>query len=791
MITDRFPEGHADDTARRPQWPTLGRGALGLTALSLTAWMLLDLGVSAAHLTVYGAYAAFGIVLPGTLIHKALRGSAGSWLSDVALGAAVGLVLELGAWAIASLLDARGALWCWPLLTLLVLTHPRWRPRVFDRPSRPWPLLPLFGVTAAALAAVASVATTFARSVGPPPVALPYPADLLWHMGLVAEARRAFPLQTPQVIGEGALKYHWFADAHLASSSLITGIDIPTVVTRLWWGPMVALGVVLVAVLARQLSGSAWAAAIASLLMASSSTAPFWPSIVNGLDHLNPVSPSQLFAYPLALLTVSAIAEVLRCGTQSRADGTAGASTVAVLGMMGSAGTKPSTLPVLLAGLGVALLAALWMRRDRLRVLALTGATFTLIVVGLALVAGGGFGQQVQPLHNLTLLLPYRVLYPEPLPYSAATLPGLTGPIDGDLLIPLVIAGLLVALHVLPFLGPFFDPHLRRNLGAWLLAGMCASSLVPLFLMGHRGYSQYYFLFAAVPFGSVLWGWVVVRAVGRSRAAAVAAVVTVSVVGASAVSAWTSRDPALLPPSHTTTRTELSSFTSQWTVIIAVVLAITIVCLLGRRGRLRTLAPLVPLALVAPTLVGAIAPPVQRFFDPVPVATGRPLMAQTGVVANWIQDNVPETDVMATNVQCYGDWGRFCSANSWWVSGLGGRRVLLEGWRYTPRHADGLRDFDLYDLNQSAFADPTMARMRALEGRGVRWLVVQRLPGQAPVPADLADYATLRMQSGPIAVYELGADCDESAARSSPQATPPDAMCSMTSVVETDGVRGK
>jgi len=41
---------------------------------------------------------AIGVVVPGTLVYRALRGPVHTLVEDIAMGAAVGLVLELAAW---------------------------------------------------------------------------------------------------------------------------------------------------------------------------------------------------------------------------------------------------------------------------------------------------------------------------------------------------------------------------------------------------------------------------------------------------------------------------------------------------------------------------------------------------------------------------------------------------------------------------------------------------------------------------------------------------------------------
>lgn len=139
-----------------------------------------------------------------------------------------------------------------------------------------------------------------------------YP-DLLWHLGLAAEATRDFPLRTPQVAGAGALHYHWFSNAHVAASSLITGIDrYKPSCCGSGCRPLAVLFVVLTTALAERISGRPWAGAAAAWVAVPTTTLPFWPAIAPELTHLSRYSPSQLFAYPMVLLTLRALVDAVR-----------------------------------------------------------------------------------------------------------------------------------------------------------------------------------------------------------------------------------------------------------------------------------------------------------------------------------------------------------------------------------------------------------------------------------------------------------------------------------------------
>ena len=92
------------------------------------------------------AYVLLGVVAPGTIVHRSLRGPQASWVADLALGAATGLALDSAAWAAFTALHVQQALWLWPALTLPLLLVPTARRRILARPTSswgPWPSVAL------------------------------------------------------------------------------------------------------------------------------------------------------------------------------------------------------------------------------------------------------------------------------------------------------------------------------------------------------------------------------------------------------------------------------------------------------------------------------------------------------------------------------------------------------------------------------------------------------------------------------------------------------------------------
>lgn len=720
-------------------------------------------------IAVYSLYLLLGVVAPGTLVHKALRGSQGSWLADLGLGAATGLVLGLFAWAGASLLDARGALWAWPLLTLLLLASRRARTRIRHRPQRPWPPGPTLAVAAAVVVVVAQQWLGYLAPNDLPPSDRGYYPDLLWHLGLAAEAARDLPLQTPQVADAGVLRYHWFSNAHVAASSLMTGIDVQTIMLRLWVVPVAVLFVVLTAVLAQRVSSKPWVGAAAAWVCLPTLTLPFWPSVVPNLAHLNAYSPSQLFAYPVLLLTLHALVDAVRSPTRRW-----GPLAVAGVGAVGCSGAKASALPVLLGGLGLALLAALVLRRNRLRLLLLCVAGAGLAGVALVLVSGGDSGAGIQLLSSLTLLLPYRVLLGREPAFDTLLPSGLVDSSAGALLlVTLVVATALGAMRTLALVAPFMQRRLRGDLAAWLLTGVCASSLVPFLLLGHEGYSQYYFVYSSIPAGSALLAWSAATAIedaGLSRRVAICSVVAGAAL-TGALGAWAGSSPPAQTASEM--QTAMVVFVGQLGVGLVALGTLTWVWVRRRRstddarkdgpptaksGRRAWASVAVAVALSAligglgtsaalTTARGELSTPGAA--DAGPVALGQ------SEAAVWVRANVPDDDLLAVNTHCLSGTGLRCDSRRWWLSGLSGRRVLLESWSYVPAAAHvGYYDAGLLALNQQAFSAPTPEVLTRLKTLGVGWLVAESVAGQTISP-DLDDLAERRYANDHVTVWRL------------------------------------
>jgi hypothetical protein len=736
---------------------------------------LLDTGVSVAQVALYTAYLALGVVLPGTLVHRAIRGSRGNLPEDLGFGAATGMLLLLGGWALAAAVDFFALLRWWPALIVLpFLAVPRLRRHWRVADPQPLPLLWSWIVAGGLIGLVAIGYATWLRNPLPPAGGAPY-QDLLYHLALVHEMTRAMPFQVPQVAGEG-LYYHYLSDADIAAGSLITGIDPAIVLLRLWFVPVAAVAVLVCAALARELTGKWWAGAgggvVAILSYPLALGSPTGPV---GVTPISVISPSQTYVVGLLGLLVAFTVDVLR-GRPLRW----GWILIFPLALA-VAGAKSSALPPFLAGLAAALLIVLIRERRRLlHTLGLFGLVLAAVVVGFRLFAGGGAGTLAfQPLAIFYWVVPYR-----------QTL-GREDIIDGSRLLPygvehagvaggFFLAGLLCwwALMQAPRLLGLAGLGLgntRREPAAWLLGGMVAAGAGALFLLWHPSASQGYFWACALPFGTLLTVWLLAdqaRSLRPVVAGALAGGAWVVIVFAAGVVS-PPRPPSLAGWAFSLSVPVLV------TAAAATVVAVTGLLLWRRRtGRLawRSIFPALLAAVLAAGLASSAVQQVKQVGGAVrwassphrPADQQRVILPSEMAAAAWLDQHAGRYDLVATNVHCRPITGLpECDSRAFWVAALTGRRTLVESWAYTDaaytaESVNGKRsqfqpapDPAAFDLNQRVFAEGLPADVAELSSRyKVRWLFAddRAFGGVSPrLPAA----ATLRHRDGPVSIYQL------------------------------------
>ncbi|MFR9774835.1 hypothetical protein ACL02O_02105 [Micromonospora sp. MS34] len=735
------------------------RYAPAVAGYAFAAAVLLTAGTPAAALARWTAYALLAVLLPGTLVFRALRRRAHTLVEDLALGAAVGLVLELAAWAVCTGLGVPGWLRFWPLAVLAPFAAvPRlrrhWRVRYAAAVPTNW---------AWSLAGVVAGFTLYlyrsflaVNPVLPTSEGQAQYIDLAFQLSLAGAATHQMPLEVPQAAGE-PLHYHWFGFAHLAATSLVSGVDLPTVFFRLGVPALCALAAVLVAVVGWRITGRPYAGVVAAALMFTIGEFGFengWRQLF-GTQATFIVwgSPSMTYSWVLLLPLLAALGEVVGRARGVRVPPLGrGAWVLVVLFLAASTGAKASSLPVVLAALGLTAAATLATRR-RLprRVLVAAGlalaAQFFATVV---LFAFESHGVTVDPFSGLRPYLP------------AGRSAGFT---------VLVWAGVFLAFLLSLQLRLAGVPALLRvrrgrlePVQVFLLGGALAGPAGYL-LLGHPGSSNQYFTRTGFAFGVLLsgWGWAEVadraalsargrRLLGGGTAGFAVLLTAVQLAAATSTPATPAYAPVL----------PLLCWAGALAVGAAVV-ALYWPALVGRwpglagRGGLLLLTAV--LAAGAPGLVLDAA--AARKY---PNGGSYPVVAMPASrveAARWVYVHSAPDDVLATNVHCRAVVDGWCDARSFWLSGYAQRSVLVEGWAFAPRmvgRPEGpyapFWDPARQRANDEAFTAPTAAGLAALRDRyGVRWLVVDREIGrESPALRSLAD---LRHDNGRVAVYRL------------------------------------
>ncbi|MEV4711261.1 hypothetical protein [Micromonospora sp. NPDC049374] len=771
-----------------------------LTALPVGWW---HGGVPAADVGTFVAYWALTLVLPGTLVHRALRGSRGNLPEDLGYGAATGLLLELAAWAVAAASGGQHLLRWWPLpVVVAFLAVPRLRRHWRTGPGRRLPLGWHWAICGVLLL-IAGWGYANWRMLPLPPADYAYYPDLLYHLGLVHELTRTMPFELPHLAGE-SLRYHYLSDAHIASASMITGVPPATALLHLWVVPVGWVAALVTAALARELAGRLWAGPLVAAVGYVGASPTFGsPLDIPWTRALSYASLSQTYALPLLMLLAAVCVQALR----GRALGPAWV-LVPALGLA-CAGAKSSALPPLIAGLGLAALAA-WIRRRRMpwRVFAVLASLVAAMAVGYRLFAGGGAGTlRAQPLGLIRHLLPYQQTYgaDEGARFGGLLPPGLA---EADGSAAWLLAAALFGSWLLrqtPRLagGSLLATPTRRDPVAWLFTGAVAAGLAVAWLTYHPSASQVYFWLPVIPFGALLAGWLLARTRVRWPV-----LVTAGLLG---VLAQLLAPPLGSPPVLTQAERAIESVrvanADDWMtalgwsaaryaalIVLAALLAVTVEALLlrwpraavtARRAALArrlgrpartTLLGRSALAGVVTALLGAslatgVDIPVRHLLageDPLGAINQQLVVTEAEMrAALWLNEHTDPDDLVATNVHCRPVRSTpHCDARAYWVTGLGGRRALVESWAYADatlaaHGRDGYRyprqsapDPALFGLNERIFTAPTPADLARLrEAHGVRWLLADTNAG--PVSTDLARLAPVRYTTGPVTIHEL------------------------------------
>ncbi|ADB30188.1 hypothetical protein Kfla_1084 [Kribbella flavida DSM 17836] len=759
------------------------------SAMRLLPWLLPALvavsglryaGVPADAIATYCGYFGAGVVLPGTLLLRLIWRSTGNWVEDVALGAATGTACQFIGWAGFTALGLQQWLAIWPAAVLVAFVAvPRlrryWR---IDRPA-PLPLRWSWGVAiAVAVMLFGVVAGPLLYHLAPgtlennlqQPVGTEYHQDLLYHLSMVHELMRSVPPQLPQVAGE-ALDYHWFANADMAAAAHITGLSAELVLFRLWLVPLTAVTMLLTAVLARQISREWPTAVIAVGILAVPAAGALIGhqrlSVVGTLIYY--ASPSQTFALIALVAAAFFLVEVLYRTSSS------GAWVLAVTFAVLGGGAKPTVLPLLLGAVGLAgLYVAVRKRGVPWRSVIAGGILLSAGTVAMLTVTGSTGGSGFRPLAVLRAQGPS---------YWAAT-GDRSLAASGDFLLRPIAEGRVVAvvtllavllvgqLGMLVGFGLLASRRMRTDPAGWFLLGGLTAGWLAFLLVDHPSSSEYYFLRGLVPFAAVAAAWMISIAIrGRSLRQGLMLAVLGVVFGV-----------AVVPVQELV---EVSELGTGWSAVLALArgpLVVLVAMLLAWhcwRRLLNAWPGLVGMGLLIPVMM-TIGVSLGSTIDQAaasrastarPVYTSKNLSFSVGeqAAARWLRENTGPHDVVATNTACWPN-RKDCVALGYLVSGLGGRRTLLEGWAYTQQamaeHGTGGNAYmfqpapwqERAQLNRLLFSAPTAETLRqARDEYGVRWLFVDRAHDREPV-VSTGTNLELQFENGAVSVFRITDD---------------------------------
>lgn len=710
----------------------LGSGWLPLlVAWALVAVLLVATGVSPFDVLVFSGYLVTCLVLPGTLMWRALAGDRPRpFVSDLVLGTGLAYAVELFWYLLVRAAGVPLLVLAWPALVVGASLHSRWRSRLW-RPREVQRMSPGWSWSMAAIVvfSFAYVARALWQTspLDGPGNRFPY-VDEPYHLSLVAELRHQFPVASPVVDGE-PLYYHWFLHAEVAASSWATGIEPVVLLQRLSLVPMIVVVLVGAAVLAGRLAGSATLGLVApaSITIAGSAqlTSHFGDPFL--ATHLY-LSPTTTFAQMLLVPILALVLTLLDHDLPARW-WTWVASGV-VLAAVSAA--KATVLPFVAAGLlGVVLLAALLERRLDRRALGL----FALSVAVFLVVQNLVFGSQSRGLRW------------DPLALSVANSrlfvsDGEDIGIGTEIVLMIVFLGQQLAYAAgivgLARRGLWRDPR------AQFLVLAATAGVGATFAFAANGSSQLYF-FRTTPLVFAVastWGLsVLLQRPGSSRprvvllAAALSGAVVALIVGALDANGVIGLEA----------RNNLQGLLEPYLLgVLGVVLVVAALrAVLRSRGVGQSVV--VPAAVVAVMGLGlptatTLAADFTR--DPlpsaVPEATERATIGVGGIAAaRWLRSHSDADDLVATNGHCRaGSLRGRCDNRMFWLSAYSERRILLEGWSYQVRTAPLARELqmpgcclpfwhpDLLAANDAAFRPRSESDLDALRERGVDWLVV-------------------------------------------------------------------
>jgi hypothetical protein len=714
-------------------------GALGPAAIVLVALAALPaaFGAPVGDVLVYMAQELGFALLPGMALYLALAGyppaRAGGSVRLVGLGYALGLVLQVAAFGLVAALHARWLVWLYPPAVLVICARSVRcaLPRSATHDRGPW----RWGLAAVCLTGLVWVSVSYFPFETLPSRnhSVVYIPDLVFHLGVAAEARHHWPITDPKVSGT-ALPYELFVYMKLAASAQTTHVPLATILFRLYLLPLIAAIVALLYCAGLEVSGRRSAGVLAAalfLLVGQLGLAPRDPFVFyNSVFFSLYDSPSYAFGLVVFLGALCVLLDCLgsRVVTSRR-------WVLLALLLAGCSGAKAAVLPDMIGAL--AILVVLCRPRARPAAALLLGAA--IFAVSYAVLYHGGTGGLKLDIPGSIRAMDFTTIFraklrglPSPIFWVLATVVGMIGFCGATL------AGLPVALR---------RSSWRSNPQTVVLVGLLVAGLIPFLALTHKGGSQNFFTYYGICAACVLSGQGLSLALNRQG------VSRARLIWAGGAWLLVLAAVAVVPYRFSANPSE-AHLLVVWLGLPALVVS---VLLIGAWRSPRRRPALLAAALVVVVAGGALDTPLHVGNALVgPLVHGRSPYAHDSPAARgltpalfegltWVGEHVPSDAVIAVNNQ-YSD-AEHQSPTYYYYSAFGERRIFLEGW-YDTVPAAGTANPNQTPfagrlrLNDALFENGSRAALAVMERRyGVAYLLMDLAHG--PVPADLPQLATV------------------------------------------------
>lgn len=694
-------------------------------------------------------------VMPGVLVWRLVRPRDGWWTEDVVMGLAIGACLAVATQTVAGLVTASWvSLVVGPLLAGLLVLVPSWRTRIVHARTQSLPAMwgPL---VAGASLLLLEFTQAFYRTV-------PFSwdvgfrttyIDIPFHLALVGQLLQRGPTEMPHVMSE-PLQYHWFSHAWMAQISASSGMNPDAVLLR-FVPPLITVAVVCaVSIAAVRVSGWTWAGPVVALLAVAA----------GNLNVVNGTSTGRLVAYSSPSLAFGALVLVplvVVLTIRWRGGAHAGLAVLVPVLAVIAAGAKGSTLPVLLAGTGLAWVASLFFPDPEVRRrigVDLVLLTAILVFGFLAIFGGSASGLALDPAGALRSRGPARDVL------AQIDTPGFLLWGTAAVLLAATVVARGIGLSAL-----LVHRRLRHDPVTYLLLGTGLAGVAAVSMLTHPGRSQAYFLWSAAPLlaiGSAVGLAALAERLGRTGFPAVVCGVATG-LGAHLIIGRL-REAVFA-------ENAVGMAAAGWgTLLVGGAVAAAVVLRWHRGSNPQSVVVTV---LVVTVLTAATVPIVLEKITPSLPSNNRSLTADAPHAfsadqvdaARWLRDHSQPRALIMTNRHCQLREPERCGNRRFFVAAYTERPVLVEGWGYTPSwwaddsEPKGHRQFwdpELLMLNDGFLRAPTKedgARLRAL---GVKWVYIDKTTGYS---RRLSTFARPRHETEWAWILELGDGRDHDA----------------------------